>query len=392
MAGGWLARNFIYTGGTITGTTQAQIEKRVNYILTGCAKCLVDAGWILDDRTPYGSPEHYGTGSSSSSHYHAWYRLRSAKGAKLLLMYINYYNDVFAVQQARTKGSQYRMFDLCFSYIPPGVNEDFGTDITSEQVKFIPTHALPLANADTMLNNTYSSASSSYQNNSGTKYEYKFVTDGETIIFVHGASAASTQYMNAICIGEVYGALAYPEIETQPQAKYGILALYNANSSSAQNYHGLNCNLTCYSGNPDSSYYYGHISYCYMNGELFNPTQGYLTLYTDLSLMNTTCNQTYNNGMIRWMPFSCALSASVISTATTVVQGDGFKGWYNTDMIRCVNGSNVQSGTLLDNGNFIVGIPNNGSWGCALGWDPSNSITLWGNNNTTVPEMDPLPE
>ena len=57
---------------------------------------------------------------------------------------------------------------------------------------------------------------------------------------------------------------------------------------------------------------------------------------------------------------------------TGVVQGDGFKGYLSTDVIRCVRADKFSRGQLFDGGQFVyVG------GGIAIPWDPSITESIY---------------
>lgn len=380
----WLSRNFIYNN------TQSQYTNvRCREICRGCVEALIRTGWLLDlnRHTGLSDIKEYGTGAN----FCCWYYMKSRQGAKLLVFYSYQNCSVPYLQVIATNGVRSttdKVCDLCLAIIPPGSNSEFGTSPELENPKFIPDDSTYLAGD--------SSGSSKAYNVSGNN-EWTFISDGETIAFFSKVTSTSfeTRLWYSFIIGRLFDILSDPVNDTLSTAKYGIFGLKPTNRATNWNYNYFHTIMNYSSSNYprilsdnayNGAYYSSHSSMCFLpDGTRFSyPTlssTAILGAYTVFGLFYPNVNTSYNNGLRRWLPIYGAICQQSPDSGQTITPGDGFKGVYNTNLMRCVSPI-LSYNQLLDNGNWIyVG------GGLIIAWDPSN-IVLPCTINTIIDTRD----
>ena len=366
----WLSRNFIYFNG---GTTY---QTRCQDICRGCAQALIRCGWLLDtDR--HTDISDFKSEAGGTNKYAVWYYLKSRTGAKLLVYY-NYYNKTLPTSQVVPLNSSYSssssyntLGDLCLAIIPPGSTDEFGNSPTVENPKFVPTSA-GYAYGGCALNSYFYSVA---YYNIAYQQEWVFVSDGETIFtfaMMHD-SASSVRVWPCYAIGKVLDVLANPLTDNLPTSKYGVFALCaNDNGQSDNGNHSIKGNsILLQSFN--TGYLQGS-SFCFMpDGTPFQFSTGSISraiaCNSDEYLVGNYCSVSYQNGQRRWCPLSCYISQSNPATGQTITTGDGFKGYYDTDILRYVGTNNLSMYQLLDGGRFMYM-----GGGLAIAWDASNIV------------------
>lgn len=377
----WLSRNFIYFY-----SQGSSIVERCNAVCKGCTEALIRTGWLLDltRHTDINDIKSYGSGNT----YCCWYYLKSKTGAKLLVYY-GYYTCSVPVAQVIAnngrRGSNDCVCDLCLAMIPPGSNSEFGSSITSENPKFIPDDSTYLTGATT----NYRSLSSKLYSSSTTPMEWVFVSDGETIaMFSSKGTVFTSGLWYSFIIGKVFDVLSDPVNDNLPTAKYGTFGLTPSSSTGISLQYsdkhtiytdgsdGDKLNILTVNDYGSGDYgqsYIHHSSMCFMpNGNRYIYPTGYTSTLGTFSVQQITSMKvttSYNHGLRRWTPIYGAICQQNPETGQTVTTGDGFKGVYDTNLMRCTSMYGLSYNQLLDNGNWIyVG------GGLMLAWDPSNIV------------------
>ena len=235
-----------------------------------------------------------------------------------------------------------------------------------------PTEMLPVvADSD--------SSSLSFHNNAiDTTYQMTIVSDGRRIIF-DGTSAR----MKTFWMGAIFDTLAHPTEDTARTAKYGIFSLGDGGSYTSFNRLStgervLNSwiqekNYWAHNSDPAK-----HLAHAFANaaGEWIHGTYAAasayrIPLYAQEALSASACTP-ITRGKARWLAIGMTSVSENINTSGYVVPGDGMKGWLDTDMIRAVCPTGLQTNYTLDNGNFIY-VGN----GLMMGWSADNDTKYW---------------
>ncbi len=235
-----------------------------------------------------------------------------------------------------------------------------------------PTEMLPVV-ADSC-----DTSGSFHKNTLDTAYQMTIVSDGRRIIFDGTGSRMKTFWM-----GSIFDTLAHPTEDTSRVAKYGIFSLgdggnYTSFNRLATGERVLNSRIqdkTYWSQNTDP---YRHLAHVFANaaGEWIHGTYAAasayrLPLYAENALSASACTP-ITRGKARWLAIGMTSVSENINTSGYVVPGDGMKGWLDTDMIRAVCPTGLQTNYTLDNGNFIyVGD------GLMMGWSADNDTKYW---------------
>lgn len=331
-------------------------------------------GWTLDT-------EYHPDGWRDGTDVHAYFKCTG--GEKLFVSYAG--SSTYASQdgQARTyyKGSSYNnLYGLIVTMLPAPTDTDardlaWGANKSPMYVlarSDTPTEMLPVvADSD--------SSSSSFHNNAiDVAYQMTIVSDGRRIIF-DGTSSR----MKSFWMGEIFDTLAHPTEDTSRVAKYGIFSL-----GTSSNYSSFTTLLTGervldsriqeknrWSDYSDPSYKLAHV-FANAAGEWihgrYSAASAYrLPLYARDALSASACTP-ITRGKARWLAIGMTSVSENINTSGYVVPGDGMKGWLDTDMIRAVCPTGLQTNYTLDNGNFIyVG------YGLMMGWSAANDTKYW---------------
>lgn len=366
--GGFLARNYIFVGDG-SGNWQHALD-----ICAGCAKALIRAGWRLDTSvcSDISDIKTYDGGGDAKS---CWYVLKSkTKNAKLLVYYNYRTRTVPSAQTVPFDGGtpyEFATSGLCMSMIPDGSLSEFGSSPASESPHFIPDDATFLY-SDRYTYYSDSVNSEAYANDNNVKYEWVFLTNAEDVVFCYKIVDGNNRYSYAI--GKLIGTLSYPENDTSTQSKYCGIGLAERAESGNTNLKYIRLasavdNNTHWSGN------YCGASIFKANGErLPFPTSEYgarVDIFTDFNLFNNYLSSSYLSGLRRWSPLGIGVFSPNPSTEPTVFNGDGFKGYLDTNIFRAVSWTDIQREQLLNDGNFLYVVN-----GIAVAWDPSNILKL----------------
>lgn len=331
-------------------------------------------GWTLDT-------EYHPDGWRDGTDVHAYFK--GTGGEKLFVSYAGLGYYVSQDGQARTyyKGSSYdNLYGLIVTMLPAPTDSDardlaWGADKSPMYVLArpdTPTEMLPVvADSD--------SSSSSFHNNAiDVAYQMTLVSDGRRIIF-DGTSSR----MKSFWMGEIFDTLAHPTEDTSRVAKYGIFSLgtnsnYNSFDTLSTGERVLFATIgkkNYWSNYSDPSYKLAHV-FANAAGEWIHGTydaaSAYrLPLYAQNALSASACTP-ITRGKARWLAIGMTSVSENINTSGYVVPGDGMKGWLDTDMIRAVCPTGLQTNYTLDNGNFIY-VGN----GLMMGWSAANDTKYW---------------
>lgn len=333
-------------------------------------------GWTLDT-------EYHPDGWRDGTDVHAYFK--GTGGEKLFVSYAG--SSTYASQdgQARTyyKGcsSSYKnLYGLIVTMLPAPTDTDarnlaWGADKSPMYVLArpdTPTEMLPVvADSD--------SSSISFHNNAiDVAYQMTLVSDGRRIIFDGTSSRMKTFWM-----GEIFDTLAHPTEDTSRVAKYGIFSLnsysnYSSFTTIATGERVLSTTLrqnSDWSNYTDPEYFLAHV-FANAAGEWIHGTYDAasahrLPLYAINALSASACTP-ITRGKARWLAIGMTSVSENINTSGYVVPGDGMKGWLDTDMIRAVCPTGLQTNYTLDNGNFIY-VGN----GLMMGWSAANDTKYW---------------
>ena len=331
-------------------------------------------GWTLDT-------EYHPDGWRDGTDVHAYFK--GTGGEKLFVSYAG--SSTYASQDglARTyyKGSSYNtLYGLIVTMLPAPTDGDtrdlaWGADKSPMYVLVrsdTPTEMLPVV-ADSC-----SSSITFHKNTLDVAYQMTIVSDGRRIIFDGTSSRMKTFWMGAI-----FDTLAHPTEDTSRVAKYGIFSL--GTNSSVNSFYPLSTGERVLStwirqksdgsqySKPD--YYLAHV-FANAAGEWIHGTYAAasayrIPLYAQEALSASACTP-ITRGKARWLAIGMTSVSENINTTGYVVPGDGMKGWLDTDMIRAVCPTGLQTNYTLDNGNFIY-VGN----GLMMGWSADNDTKYW---------------
>lgn len=331
-------------------------------------------GWTLDT-------EYHPDGWRDGTDVHAYFK--GTGGEKLFVSYAGSRSHTSQDGQARTyyKGSSYdNLYGLIVTMLPAPTDSDtrdlaWGADKSPMYVlarSDTPTEMLPVVadSCDTSI--------SFHKNTLDTAYQMTIVSDGRRIIFDGTASR-----MKSFWMGEIFDTLAHPTEDTARVAKYGIFSLsthssYNSFSTlSTGEYvlYGRILSKSDWSQYSKPSYKLAHV-FANAAGEWIHGTYDASSayrqpLYACDALSASACTP-ITRGKARWLAIGMTSVSENINTSGYVVPGDGMKGWLDTDMIRAVCPTGLQTNYTLDNGNFIY-VGN----GLMMGWSADNDTKYW---------------
>lgn len=331
-------------------------------------------GWTLDT-------EYHPDGWRDGTDVHAYFK--GTGGEKLFVSYAG--SSAYSSQdgQARTyyKGSSYNnLCGLIVTMLPAPTDSDardlaWGADKSPMYVlarSDTPTEMLPVvADSD-------SSSISFHQNALDTAYQMTIVSDGRRIIF-----DGTLSRMKSFWMGEIFDTLAHPTEDTSRVAKYGIFSLgtyssYNSFTTLSTGERVLSASIpekNYWPHHSDPSYKLAHV-FANAAGEWIHGTYAAASalrrpLYARDALSASACTP-ITRGKARWLAIGMTSVSENINTSGYVVPGDGMKGWLDTDMIRAVCPTGLQTNYTLDNGNFIY-VGN----GLMMGWSADNDTKYW---------------
>ena len=331
-------------------------------------------GWTLDT-------EYHPDGWRDGTDVHAYFK--GTGGEKLFVSYAGSTTYGSNDGQARTyyKGSSYNsLYGLIVTMLPAPTGSDT-RDLAWGAAKS-PMYVLARSDTPTemlpVVADSCDLSSSFHDNTLDTTYQMTIVSDGRRIIFDGTASRMKTFWMGAI-----FDTLAHPTEDTSRVAKYGIFSL-----GTSSNYNSFNTLSTgeivlnyaiqdknYWSNYSNPSKYLAHV-FANAAGEWIHGTYAAasayrIPLYAGYALSASACTP-ITRGKARWLAIGMTSVSENINTTGYVVPGDGMKGWLDTDMIRAVCPTGLQTNYTLDNGNFIY-VGN----GLMMGWSADNDTKYW---------------
>ena len=331
-------------------------------------------GWTLDT-------EYHPDGWRDGTDVHAYFK--GTGGEKLFVSYAGSTEYTSRDGQARTyyKGSSYNdLYGLIVTMLPAPTDSDtrdlaWGASKSPMYVlarSDTPTEMLPVvADSD-------SSTITFHKNTLDVAYQMTIVSDGRRIIF-DGTSSR----MKSFWMGAIFDTLAHPTEDTSRVAKYGIFSLgdggsydsFNTLSTGERVLNSWIQEKNYWSNYSNPSYKLAHV-FANAAGEWIHGTYAAasayrLPLYAENALSASACTP-ITRGKARWLAIGMTSVSENINTSGYVVPGDGMKGWLDTDMIRAVCPTGLETNYTLDNGNFIY-VGN----GLMMGWSADNDTKYW---------------
>lgn len=267
---------------------------------------------------------------------------------------------------------------ILLSIIPGDSSEEFGQE---QDDNFIPPTATKVIGT-ICKSGSYAESYVRY-NGSNTNYTYFVLADSERICIGGGIN---NQLRVGIIVGKIFGVLARNE-ETV-QSKFGCIRLTKEASQPQSEFSeykdsylqigererylfissdGLNIYYNNVTTSYSSNAFYAMI-FAANGNPIFSTTGCNIRLLPSNPLLfsiYSTSNRL--SGLLRWCPYEIIVASNDLMSYG-VVPGDGFKGYLDTDLIRCA---------INDYGRTY----NNGEWmgfgdGLLLRWDTENTDTL----------------
>ena len=333
-------------------------------------------GWTLDT-------EYHPDGWRDGTDVHAYFK--GTGGEKLFVSYAGsqYYTSQDGYARTYYKGcsSSYNaLFGLIVTMLPAPTDSDardlaWGADKSPLYVLArpdTPTEMLPVV-AD-----SYNSSISFHENTLDTTYQMTIVSDGRRIIF-----DGTWKRMKPFWMGAIFDTLAHPTEDTARTAKYGIFSLsthssynsFDTLSTGEKVLYGRIIQKSEWSRYSNPEFFLAHV-FANAAGEwihgTYNASSAHRTpLYAADALSASACTP-ITRGKARWLAIGMTSVSENINTSGYVVPGDGMKGWLDTDMIRAVCPTGLETNYTLDNGNFIY-VGN----GLMMGWSADNDTKYW---------------
>ena len=407
--GGYKCVSFTWSG----GRTDSALD-RCQYVLHGFCSAIVSAqlGWEWDTDFNDGTIGDYKVmgGHSSSSpniayilkliynqHVYRWcvglnYRNLTSFRTQDCVYYCSsnnppsYYNFQGGLYSGVIKDGTFT-YDSTYGYIPGD---------TGQFLKWM--HFAPWASANAIGS---SAGSFVWQNNSSFQYGYYALIKNDQVVVFYKSSewnsyASSTARLKGYMFGELFKETAHTNdlntfaciylctfVDVATVGEIGNTLNGKAGSTSGTSacsfINATNNNVTFWY-NQTSSPFYSVNTTC---SQIFTAsgsklegmnsnTNDRVQLKYDAYPVNDTVSTVQNNpGGGRWTP--CFVYYFTGDQQTYgVVQGDSFKGYLDTDLIRGVNPNYTKGQTLGDNAEFLYL-----GGGFAIGWDASNTVTMF---------------
>lgn len=371
MAGGFKHGSFMITTNTDATYTDADGVT----VLRGVGDALValGVGWtrITGDEPTAWEPK------SGVVHYYDIYQ--GADGRYLWLAYSrrgSYSSTVshYPVPVAHVNG--YGSKDYGIRDLMAAISLDpFNTETTPDDAAFWPassTRAAGMALASSTSQNADTTLYASPQRN--TSWTYHAISDGRTASFwltnpgVYGAGK-----LRGFIMGPLIGTPAHTAEDSTPQCRMGVFSFAPDSASSDAGSSYINSESNYVTKTENSTSCPQILSFCAADGE---QKIGGFSAYDWWYGASTTCicAEVCNPDVAqtgRYAAMWVARSAADLQQ-NGIVNGDGFKGYIDTDIMRVVRRNFYTKGQLFDGGNFVyIG------GGIAIGWDPSNTGSLF---------------
>lgn len=381
--GGFKAAEWVFTLKTVNSVsgTEANVKMVLQNICNLIIQC--EPHWTHD--AEYTATEtdfvKIGSGTLIANQEYAHFLINTVTGSRLLVCY-----TLGQVRQLNTSclcgassSSRYYATGLCVSMIPGGSTEKWDISENCTTASFIPNTATLIMGCGNMIDSGGYTSLCRYYNGVQTNTNERYVVIvKEDIIFISLGQKAVTNIYSSMCVGKIFGQL-YNEDDNQYYSKYGAFVLSDNITSVCAEQSVPNTNYGyLWLNSRDSSSVSGQFPVTYFKSVINGRPLTYQ--FPHVIPEATTTNGYVSSGLRTQSVTSgkTAFSALLISHSTDdagnygVVPGNCFKGYLDTDFFRNVY-YGFQYDTLFDGGNFIYA-----GGGIALGWDPSNTITLRG--------------
>ena len=372
-----------YSSETIASKIDHYIDNS-KITLVGVVAQLLQMGWSLDERHTDASTPLV-IYSSTLTNYYSYYGafiLRNSAGAKLLVSYgggrfssasdalSKTFGNLGCSTGTNSESNYHIPGGLMMSMMPPGSEDDFiilgesqGCSIPYSATRVVSTIHY---NGSLVYPFSFSDDSSEIV---GT---YQLLSKGNTVIVIAKSSKYDIKFRRGFIVGEIFGVLAH-NVDSGICSRFGALEL--ASGATSKEYDNATSGVT---GIVTDSYYYisSYTSTPRNQSMTFSRADG-SHVYGEQAAITRDIEQldlsicTNNGSTARYIPFWMA-EMSANPSETGVVQGDGFKGYLSTDVIRCVRADKFSRGQLFDGGQFVyVG------GGIAIPWDPSITESIY---------------
>ena len=360
-----------YTGDGSGSLSNAQVMAKVKPVIESL-------GWTLD-------ADYHPDGWTDGTDVHAYFK--GTGGEKLFVSYAgsNTYSasDTFARTYYKGASSSYQyLYGLIVTMLPAPTETDSADLAWGSEKRPLyvlsrsdtPKEMLPVV-ADSCTGST-----SFHRNSLDVTYQMTIISDGARIMF----GSTSTRSKD-FWIGAIFDTLAHPTEDVSRVAKYGILSLNWITNTSYNSFTTLPTgeyvlyggivskdNWNSYS-TPENRMapVFANAAGEWIYGSYAASSAYRATLYAYYALSATACVP-ITRGKARWLAIGMTSCSENINTSGYVVPGDGMKGWLDTDMIRAVCPTGLQTNYTLDNGNFVY-VGN----GLMMGWCPTNDTKYW---------------
>ena len=386
--GGYKAAEWIFT--VKTSSTASTTRSNVQLVLKNVCNLIMqcEPHWTHD--AEYTATEDdfikIGSGTANANQEYAHFLINTVTGSRLLVCYL--LGVTAQVQKVCCCDSQYNTSGgyygagLCFSMIPGGSTSRWDVSSDCTTIAFIPNDATLLLGPANTINNSAQTTLLGYYNGVATRTNARYVVLAkEDLIFVALGFAGETDLRNSLCIGKIFGKLCNDD-DDQYYSRYGsFLFKKDANTytyETVANSETTVPNANWLNTRADQVYWNSVVAGCYFRS---STTTRPVTYVSGQSVPQIVGNNAPVGAGLRTSSVTSgktAFGAFLVSHSTNdansygVVPGNCFKGYLDTDFFRNVY-YGFQYDTLFDGGNFIYA-----GGGIALGWDPSNTITLRG--------------
>lgn len=381
-------------------------QEKCEKILSTLGEMLVgtETGWNYDQRTPANNflsiPSKNGTYNWPVQYF------VNESGSKLMVLVFGTYNTTsnsgdtsnkqpwmatknYLYPQNRenikntyiTDYNQMCESGIFMSMIPKGSSSEFPSTITgSDTAVIIPSDAIPL-----VMDGYYSGASNinswhqfsflSFSTTVNNILSLGLLVDPEMVMLFESLSftASREPLVPVYALGKIIGTLAHEDEDDSIYAHYGAIRFLDRvtkNSSTGKLELSLNASYSyfgrslSFSKDSDSD----AKTYAFFYNAEGNGLPIYCEYYADRVLLSQYLTDTSSSTEVRWTPFALGCLYDVTNPLQSVVIGDGFKGYLDTNLFRQAPSS---FGSYYNNGNF-VSLGNN----LLVAWDPDATDTI----------------
>ncbi len=374
--GGWKHTSFSWTGGSA-----ASENVRVQEVLAGCCNAIVSAGvgWSFDEtyNADANSPTQMGSGE------YGLFLVHASTGAKLCVKYNYAVTGLHATQgmSSSTLGLGY-IAGLAMALIPPAVGgEEQGSWNTASNCStssFIPLTAVRFCGLNapqTTASGSYT-RTSVYENYSARVYTWNFVLRSDSVFCIYRASNWNATAIRAFFIGKLLDEAAHAEDLRLYGAVCFTPSLYAENTAdtssrvSANSAFAIACALGSRTNEP--------LVCCFRAGIATEPPSGAgssvaIDFWAETNVLSEEIAPSDVSGLVRFAAFWIAVR-SINPNTYGVVTGDGFKGFVDTEVMRCVHTNFTRGQTFGDSAGGKDFIYLGG--GVAIGWDAANTTSF----------------